>query len=265
MDVVDAPPLATSSSITIDNGKLYYFRLVDDGTSITVTVTEDGNAANSETITANTSFTTGSNFVSFYNGNDKDGAELDEVVIQHALKGTTGADVLIADNGDNIIIGDGGADEIRAGGGDDIISASDTTFAKIDGGDGQDLLFLDTGADIDFNAISNLSIESIESLDIGNGQAQTLTLDLQSILDFSDDVNDLIETEVGAQQNSLLVIADNTDTVNLAADASGSWAPNAGTPAFQDYDVYTFTTTVGANTLATVAIEDDATVGLNTT
>lgn len=262
VDTVDTA-LATSSTIAINNGARYYFRLVDDGSSITVTVTEEGNSANSETITANTTFTTGSNFVSFYNGDNRSNAELDEVVIQHALQGTAGADVLIADNGDNIIIGKGGADEVRAGGGDDIIAVTDTSFALLDGGDGQDLLFLDTGSDVDFSSIDNMKIDSIESLDIGNGQAQTLTLDLQSIIDFSQDVNDLVDGAItGTQDNSLVIIADTTDTVNLKANVNGVWAEDTGA-AFQDYDVYTFTSG-GSTILSTLAIDDDATVALNT-
>ena len=108
-----------------------------------------------------------------------------------------------------------------------------------------------------------MKIESIEAINAANGSNQVLTLDLQSVLDFSDSVNDLITAGTGAaQQNSLLIKADAGDTVRLAQDGNGTWAENTG-QAFDGYDVYAFT--ASGTVLTTLAIDDDATVVENFT
>ncbi|MFO1171321.1 MAG: VCBS domain-containing protein [Hyphomicrobiaceae bacterium] len=58
------------------------------------------------------------------------------------LTGTSGANILIGGLANDTLSGGGGADVIRAGAGGDVITVGDTTFRRIDGGNGQDVLAL---------------------------------------------------------------------------------------------------------------------------
>ncbi|MBL4720950.1 MAG: FG-GAP repeat protein, partial [Alphaproteobacteria bacterium] len=101
------------------------------------------------------------------------------------LTGLAGADVIVGGQGDDFLIGNGGADVLRGGAGDDDISISDTTFAKIDGGSGNDALELTGGLTLDLTAIPDARIESIENVDFFGG-SNTLVLNDTDIRAMSD-------------------------------------------------------------------------------
>ena len=120
------------------------------------------------------------------------------------MYGEEGADTLDGGDGNDYVNGgDGndkilqkGADTIQAGTGDDTISISDTDFRLVDGGSGDDTINLD-GYTIDDATIdlSNLdqthSIKDIETIDLSGKGANTLKLDIDDILDMTDEDNEL--------------------------------------------------------------------------
>ena len=103
----------------------------------------------------------------------------------NTLTGTNTANQLIGGRGDDTLIGGGGADVLRGGAGDDVLAISDSTFASIDGGTGNDSLRLDGAFNLNLSAIHNNHLESIEIIDLNSTSANTLTLtagDLLSIV-----------------------------------------------------------------------------------
>ncbi len=122
------------------------------------------------------------------------------------LTGTAGADVMIGDRGDDTLIGDGGADVLIGGQGNDILAVSDLTFQRIVGGTGTDTLRLDgSGLHLDLTTIADNRILGIEQIDITGSGDNTLTLDLQEVLNISD------------ESNTLIVRRNVGDTVNIGA------------------------------------------------
>ena len=108
------------------------------------------------------------------------------------LTGTGGVDVMVGGQGDDLLIGNGGADVLRGGAGSDDFVITDTTFAKIDGGSGDDFLVLSGAISLDLtNTIGTLGpldadIESIENIDFFDTGAATLTLQSSDIRAMSD-------------------------------------------------------------------------------
>ena len=73
--------------------------------------------------------------------------------------------MIVGKQGDDVLEGGGGTDVLLGGAGDDTLKVSDGTFIKVDGDTGQDVLFIDDGADLDFSTIDNLRTQSIEEID----------------------------------------------------------------------------------------------------
>ncbi len=121
------------------------------------------------------------------------------------LLGTVGADVMVTGRDGDTLTGNGGADVLLAGQGDDEIVIIDSTFKRIDGGSGADILTLNgTGLTLDLTAIADSRITGVETIDISSG-ANTLTLELRDVLNLSD------------TSNTLRVVRDITGTVNIGA------------------------------------------------
>lgn len=175
--------------------------------------------------------------------------------------GTSGDDLLLGGVQADDIAGAGGADVILGFAGNDKLTVSDATFQKVDGGLGQDTLVLDN-TDLDLSTLSNTKYSSIETIDLQQTGASTLTLNLAAVQGLSETVNEeldaILEGLLGAGNapaDNLVVDGAATDTVNLVSEGGGSWIFLSET-AFDDYDIYAFQDTGGA-ILAAVALDDD--------
>ena len=179
------------------------------------------------------------------------------------LTGTDAAETLIGNLGDDTLQGNGGPDILRAGGGDDRIEISDASFIKVDGGGGQDTLALSGALNLDLTTLANLSIESIEVIDLNSTSANTLTLDPEDVFDLSETGSSEASAALGTPTASTLVVRGSTgDTVNLKAlpsnhpNASGFWhGSSVGVAIGTDwFDAYAFDDGTG-HPLATVFIQ----------
>ena len=120
------------------------------------------------------------------------------------LTGDGTANVIVAGRGNDLVTGGGGADVIYAAEGDDTITVSDTAFARIDGGSGDDTLILDgSGLTLDLTAIADSDLVEIETIDITGSGNNTLTLDVLEVLNSSN------------TSNTLTVIGNAGDSVNF--------------------------------------------------
>ena len=118
-------------------------------------------------------------------------ADIGDVPISTAgqnLTGTAGADMLIGAAGNDIINDVGAGDVVRGGASDDIISASDTSFAHIDGGTGNDTLHITGSAiNLDIRASQVPSVESIETIFLDGTNGTTLVLDELGVLNITEE------------------------------------------------------------------------------
>ena len=180
--------------------------------------------------------------------------------------GTAAAEIFIGGAADDVLTGGGGADVMRGGAGDDLLTVSDTTFERIDGGGDQDTLAIDgSGVTLDLTGLSNSLITGVETIDITGTGNNTLTLSVEDVFNLSDTPNSALAASGFAgtlSHNSLVVMANLGDTVNLQAPAAGepsaggSWV-NAGQATIdsQTYDVFNYL--LGGDVLASVAVDED--------
>ena len=120
------------------------------------------------------------------------------------LAGDGSANVMVAGMGNDTVIGGGGADVIYAAEGDDTITVSDTAFARIDGGSGDDTLTLDSsGLTLDLTNVADPDLVGIETIDITGSGNNTLTLNVREVLNSSN------------TSNTLTVIGDAGDSVRI--------------------------------------------------
>ena len=133
------------------------------------------------------------------------------------LTGTGAADIFVGGLGNDTLLGAGGVDVLRGGAGDDMLSVSDTTFRRLDGGTNTDtpgsggdtLAFLATNGTLNLTTLADSKVESVEIIDIGgnSGSINTLVLQLNDVLNLSESTNDL------------KVFGDAGDRVNTAGEA----------------------------------------------
>jgi hypothetical protein len=95
---------------------------------------------------------------------------------------------------------------IKAGGGDDVVTIAVPTVPRLDAGSGHDALqFSLAGLTLDLTSIADGDLKDLERIDIRGTGANTLTFDVQKVLNISDTTD------------TLEVLADSDDTVNFGA------------------------------------------------
>ncbi|WP_419765586.1 MAG: immunoglobulin-like domain-containing protein [Arcobacter sp.] len=154
-------------------------------------------------------------------------------------------EIKLGSGDDTLQVGDANSNNwssIDAGKGDDIIKAGDN-WNKIDGGKGEDTLVL-TNEDIDLGSIlEHTQIKSIENLDLTNGQAQEISINLDDILNIED--ND----------NELKIFGDSDDKVTLEG-GDEKWSSKGQ----EEIDGETFNVYEGISSNVKVLIDDDVSI-----
>ena len=152
-----------------------------------------------------------------------------------AAQGAAATDILIGGQADDLLMGDGGPDVLRGGEGDDTLAIPAVDFQRLLGGNGTDTLRLDgSSITLDLTAIADNKVVDIEVIDITGSGDNTLTLDVQEVLNIS------------THSNTLIVKRDAGDMVNR----SSGWTRQADEVIDDDtFEVFT----QGAATLKMLA------------
>jgi hypothetical protein len=134
------------------------------------------------------------------------------------LTGSAAAETFVGGTGNDTLIGNGGADAFQGGAGDDAIVVGGALPFDVNGGTGIDSVNLDAlGGSIDLSGLDSSRFVDIEKLDLSGSNANTLTLDAQSVFDMAGTNGDAFA------DNTLLVKGDVGDTVSL----EGIWGTGA--------------------------------------
>ncbi|NGZ26098.1 MAG: hypothetical protein G8345_04330 [Magnetococcales bacterium] len=121
------------------------------------------------------------------------------------VTGSSGADQIIGSPGDDILEGNGGSDVLYGGAGDDWLEISSSNFFRIDGGGGQDTLYLyASGMNLNLTTQSDNALQGVEIIDLTGTGNNSLTLSQREVVNL-----------VGASQ-PLVVTGDNGDTLSFA-------------------------------------------------
>jgi hypothetical protein len=113
--------------------------------------------------------------------------------VDDSLIGTDNDDIMIGGAGDDFIKSLSGDDVIHAGSGDDTIIFNVTDLLQVDGGSGYDTMeLMGTGKHLDLTNLSNNIHKNIEKVDLTGDGDNTLSLEINDLLDFSDDIGQLL-------------------------------------------------------------------------
>jgi Dockerin type I domain/RTX calcium-binding nonapeptide repeat (4 copies)/FG-GAP repeat len=120
------------------------------------------------------------------------------------LLGTSGPETLVGGVGNDVLSGNGDADLLIGGQGDDILSINDSSFRRLDGGNGIDTLKIDgSSVFLDLPAIVRNRLIDIERIDITGSGDNGLFLTPSVVLGLS------------SSSNTVSVIHDNDDKLHL--------------------------------------------------
>jgi len=155
------------------------------------------------------------------------------------LAGTSAAETFVGGGGADILQGNGGQDSLEGGQGNDQIFVSDGTFRHVDGGGGEDTLFLVFGGSLDFGNLDGNAatsdrgkISGIETVSFVGGTVNA-TLHLADVLDINPDNHD-----VGGKpslDNVLKIDGNAGDALHLST--ADGWSA-ADTSSLAGYNVY---------------------------
>jgi hypothetical protein len=126
--------------------------------------------------------------------------------------------------------------------GNDVIGVNSTDFKSVDGGEGFDVLKL-TGSGLTLNLDH---MKGIESIDLGTGNANTLNVSLQSVLD-----------GLGGPSHALVVKGDAGDTVNLKESDGFVLDTEDNATSIIDGRIYDVYQAGSGNDVATLLLQQD--------
>lgn len=159
------------------------------------------------------------------------GAGLGGNAAGHEFIGGAGNDILLGGTGNDLLVGNGGRDLLVGGAGDDRLVVHDLSFAKVDGGAGNDVLSFDMEGAIDLSGLSAEKFSRIDRIDLTNGVADSLTLALEQVAGMSSG-NAAADATA---ENALRVLGDAGDTVKLV----GNWVAGGLDSGGAGYQLYT--------------------------
>lgn len=160
------------------------------------------------------------------------------------IEGTEHTNDIKGTDSNEHIDGKGGADTIHAGAGDDTIVFNGTE-KSIDGGAGNDTLVMNNDT-IDLEEVlKHTEIKNIENIDLTNNHAQEMNINLDDILNITD------------ENHELKIFGDSDDKVTLEG-GNASWT-NEGTQTIDGETFHVYQGTVGSSNVK-VLIDDDVSV-----
>ena len=253
----------TSTSLITNAGSVTIVNNDTDGGSFVYTAS-DG----SETDTASVSVVVDTGTM---DGNSSD----NEIFV-----GTSGAETINGNDGDDILIGKGGADTLNGGNGDDVLVYV-AGVGSIDGGANADTNLLTAGnhgdilsvdGTVDFTALAD-SFQNIETISMlasdGSAGNSTITLNITDVLGMADTGHADPSTANFSDQEAIRIDGEAGDVVNLNSGVTDNWVfgiagGSGGVPA--GYNLYSHVTsgsTASTNEDAYVMIATGVTVNLN--
>ncbi|MGI0483008.1 Calx-beta domain-containing protein, partial [Geminocystis sp. CENA526] len=167
--------------------------------------------------------------------------------------GTATGESFIGGEGNDQIYTNGGIDVVYAGTGDDFVTVNDTYFRRLDGGAGTDVLRFEgyNGQDWNLTTLSPGSrLRNFEILVTEGYGANTLTL------------NSLTVTQL-SPTNTITVVMDKNDTLNLSADFSLNGTVHQYNQKFDRYTSNTSSATVLLNRIVETGTTNLITVTKN--
>lgn len=179
------------------------------------------------------------------------------------IAGGAGSDLILGFDGADTLDGGADADIVLAGGGDDVLRVSEAPGAEVellDGGAGRDVLEIGVGGNLTDDLIPSLDIRDIEAIDMENGQANSLALTLEDVIDMSSTSDSQLEALLDAAlPESAVIYGDATDSLTLVSGPEGGFQKVSDTPVADGngntLDIYAYVE--GGNVLATLGVDSD--------
>ena len=170
------------------------------------------------------------------------------------LQGTSGSDVIIGGRGADALHGTGGGDVLRGAEGNDLLGISNLAFKRIQGGLGIDTFVLEgnVGLSFDLTTLANNRITGVEQIDLSGPGNHTLTLNAPEVLALSD------------HSNTLVVLRDQGDTVNIGSGWTAAPSEKIGSQTFAVYQQGAATLKVSTESVDLSKVNDAAESSLPT-